>query len=79
MALVQGRVYGGDGRPIEGAIVNVWETAPNGLYEQQDPSQPDYNLRGAFRTDKEGRYAFRAFGRRRTRSPLTARPAICFK
>src|SRR5215210_6960120 len=27
MALVQGRVYGGNGQPIEGAIVNVWETA----------------------------------------------------
>lgn len=68
MALVQGRVYGGDGQPIEGAIVNVWETAPNGLYEQQDPSQPDYNLRGAFRTDKEGRYAFR--GIRPTEYPI---------
>jgi catechol 1,2-dioxygenase len=68
LALVQGRVYGGDGQPIEGAIVNVWETAPNGLYEQQDPNQPDYNLRGAFRTDKEGRYAFR--GIRPTEYPI---------
>ena len=68
LALVQGRVYGGDGQPIEGAIVNVWETAPNGLYEQQDPSQPDYNLRGAFRTDKDGYYAFR--GIRPTEYPI---------
>ena len=28
--LVQGRVFGADGRPLEGAIVNVWETAPYG-------------------------------------------------
>ena len=48
-------------RPLEGAIVNVWETAPNGVYEQQDPDQPDYNLRGQFRADKDGRYAFRAY------------------
>jgi catechol 1,2-dioxygenase len=68
MALVQGRVLSLDGQPIEGAIVNVWETAPNGLYEQQDPNQPDYNLRGAFRTDKEGRYAFR--GLRPTEYPI---------
>ena len=60
MALVQGRVFGGDGQPIKDAILNVWETAPNGLYEQQDPDQPEYNLRGQFRTDAEGRYAFRA-------------------
>jgi catechol 1,2-dioxygenase len=68
MALVQGRVLSTNGEPIEGAIVNVWETAPNGLYEQQDPNQPDYNLRGAFRTDKEGRYAFR--GLRPTAYPI---------
>jgi catechol 1,2-dioxygenase len=68
MALVQGRVLSIDGQPIEGAIVNVWETAPNGLYEQQDPNQPDYNLRGAFRTDAEGRYAFR--GLRPTEYPI---------
>ena len=58
---VQGRVFDANGQPLEGAIVNVWETAPNGLYEQQDPDQPDYNLRGQFRTDKDGRYAFRGY------------------
>jgi catechol 1,2-dioxygenase len=59
--LVQGRILSTDGTPIKDAILNVWETAPNGLYEQQDPNQPDYNLRGQFRTDAEGRYAFRAW------------------
>jgi catechol 1,2-dioxygenase len=58
--LVQGRITGADGKPIEGAILNVWETAPNGLYEQQDPDQPEFNLRGQFRTDQHGSYAFRA-------------------
>ena len=58
-ALVQGRVLDEDGRPVAGAVVAVWETSPNGLYEQQDPDQPDYNLRGQLRTDAEGRYAFR--------------------
>jgi catechol 1,2-dioxygenase len=38
--------------------VDVWHTAPNGLYEQQDPNQPEYNLRGRFLTDKEGKYSF---------------------
>jgi catechol 1,2-dioxygenase len=58
--LVQGRITGADGKPIEGANLNVWETAPNGLYEQQDPDQPEFNLRGQFRTEKDGTYAFRA-------------------
>ena len=43
--LVQGRILGADGQPMKDAILNVWDTAPNGLYEQQDPSQPEYNLR----------------------------------
>ncbi|KAI9817630.1 MAG: hypothetical protein M1832_004634 [Thelocarpon impressellum] len=46
------------GRPIEGAEVDVWHTAPNGLYEQQDAGQVDMNLRGRFTTCKDGRYAF---------------------
>ncbi|KAI9664086.1 MAG: hypothetical protein M1821_007577 [Bathelium mastoideum] len=46
------------GAPIEGAELDVWHTGPNGLYEQQDPNQPDYNLRGRFTTGKEGKYDF---------------------
>jgi len=57
-AFMYGVVSGSDGKPIEGAEIDVWHTAPNGLYEQQDPNQPDYNLRGRFRTDSEGRYSF---------------------
>lgn len=29
------------GKPIENAEIDLWHTAPNGLYEQQDPDQPD--------------------------------------
>ena len=46
------------GEPIEGAEVDVWHTAPNGLYEQQDEKQVDYNLRGRFTTAGDGNYAF---------------------
>jgi len=56
---VSGRVTDLDGKPIAGALLDVWQAAPNGLYETQDPDQPDFNLRGRFRTDAEGRYAFR--------------------
>jgi hydroxyquinol 1,2-dioxygenase len=56
--VVTGRVLSTDGTPIPGALLDIWETDENGLYEQQDPKQPDMNLRGKFRTDHEGRYCF---------------------
>lgn len=58
--LVQGVVTGTDGKPLAGVTMDVWEDAPNGLYENHDHDQPDFNLRGRFETDAEGRYAFRA-------------------
>ncbi len=56
--VVMGRVLSTAGTPIPAALLDVWETGENGLYEQQDPQQPDMNLRGKFRTDGEGRYCF---------------------
>ncbi|WP_419913952.1 dioxygenase [Hoeflea sp.] len=55
---VRGQIRDTDGNPVAGVTVDVWEDAPNGLYEQQDPAQPDYNLRGRFETDAQGRYEF---------------------
>ncbi|KAI9812165.1 MAG: hypothetical protein M1827_004831 [Pycnora praestabilis] len=46
------------GEPVEGAELDVWHTAPNGLYEQQDEGQVDMNLRGRFTTGKDGKYWF---------------------
>jgi catechol 1,2-dioxygenase len=57
-AVVMGRVLSLDGTPIPHALLDIWEGGENGLYEQQDSGQPDMNLRGKFRTDKEGRYRF---------------------
>ena len=57
-AVVMGRVLSTDGTPISGALLDVWETNENGLYEQQDPEQPDMNLRGKFRTDSKGCFYF---------------------
>ena len=55
---VKGQIRDTDGNPVAGVTVDVWEDAPNGMYEQQDPGQPDYNLRGRFETDADGRYDF---------------------
>lgn len=57
---VEGSVRDTSGKPLAGVIIDVWEDAPNGLYENHDPSQPEYNLRGRFETDANGEYAFRA-------------------
>jgi catechol 1,2-dioxygenase len=56
--VVTGRVLSSVGAPIPNALLDVWEADENGLYEQQDPEQPEMNLRGRFRTDSEGRYCF---------------------
>jgi catechol 1,2-dioxygenase len=49
-----------NGKPIEGAEVDVWHSSPEGYYEQQDPKQADMNLRGKFMTDKDGHFSFRS-------------------
>ncbi|KGB82419.1 dioxygenase [Rhodovulum sp. NI22] len=56
----EGTVTDTNGKPLAGVIMDVWEDAPNGMYENHDPEQPDYNLRGRFETDENGHYAFRA-------------------
>ncbi len=59
--LVSGQVRDPDGRPIEGARLDVWQANADGFYDvQQKGIQPDMNLRGRFRTDARGRYRFRS-------------------
>jgi len=55
---VSGAVRSVDGKPIAGATLDVWQTATNALYPQQDPAQDPNNLRGVFTTDANGRYDF---------------------
>jgi catechol 1,2-dioxygenase len=57
---VRGTVFDAAGRALPGALVDVWQASPVGLYENQDPAQPDMNLRGCFVTDAEGRYCLRS-------------------
>jgi protocatechuate 3,4-dioxygenase beta subunit len=49
-----------NGKPIEGAEVDVWHSSPEGFYEQQDPKQAPMNLRGKFTTDAHGHFGFRS-------------------
>jgi catechol 1,2-dioxygenase len=54
------KVVDGNGAPIADAIVDVWQSSTEGLYENQDPNQADMNLRGQFRTDSKGHFGFRS-------------------
>ena len=55
--VVEGRVKDTDGKPISGALIELWQTAENGLYYSQDGSQDDFNLCCSMKTDTDGRYA----------------------
>lgn len=57
--IVQGSVKDTAGRPLPGALLDVWQTAPNGLYHVQDGGQPEYHLCAKIAADEHGRYRFR--------------------
>lgn len=58
--LVRGRILDTDGKPIAGAKIDVWQANDEGFYDvQQKGIQPDFNLRGVFRSNDEGEYWFR--------------------
>ena len=61
--VVHGRVLDAEGRPIRGALVEVWQANAAGRYRHevdQHPAPLDPNFSGAGRclTDDEGRYSF---------------------
>lgn len=56
--VVSGKVMNTENAPLEGAMLEIWQTADNGLYSGQDSEQPEYNLRARMATDADGRYLF---------------------
>jgi catechol 1,2-dioxygenase len=59
--VMEGRVLDTDGKPVAGAIVDVWHANELGRYSHFDPDQADYALRRRIETDDQGRYRFRSF------------------
>ncbi|MFN7002340.1 MAG: intradiol ring-cleavage dioxygenase [Roseinatronobacter sp.] len=58
--LVRGTIRSTDGTPLAGVKIDVWQANDEGFYDvQQKGLQPDFNLRGVFRTGADGRYWFR--------------------
>ncbi|MBW4684081.1 MAG: hydroxyquinol 1,2-dioxygenase [Komarekiella atlantica HA4396-MV6] len=56
--LLSGYVLDLNGQPIPDALIEVWQSNSQGLYDLQDPSQPQGNFRGCFRTKADGKYEF---------------------
>ena len=63
--LVSGKVTGLDGAPVAGAVLDIWQTAPDAIYAAQEPSGSSFNLCGRITTQDDGRYWFR------TRKPVS--------
>src|SRR3954452_16186728 len=57
--LVRGRVLDLGGKPVANALLDVWQTQSNGLYDAQDEKPNELHMRGKFRSDAEGRYLIR--------------------
>jgi protocatechuate 3,4-dioxygenase beta subunit len=61
--VVTGRVLGEDGRPIRGALVEVWQANAAGRYRHEvdrhpAPLDPSFSGAGRCLTDADGRYTF---------------------
>ena len=54
----KGWVVDSQKNPVPGAEVDVWHSSTVGLYENQDPTQAEMNLRGRFVTRDDGSFSF---------------------
>ncbi|MEL6573325.1 MAG: dioxygenase [Pseudomonadota bacterium] len=58
LLLAEGMIKDTDGNPIAGAELDIWQTAPNGLYASQDEEQDTFSFHGLMTVGEDGRYAF---------------------
>jgi hydroxyquinol 1,2-dioxygenase len=56
--LAEGVIRDTDGNPIPNAEIDIWQTAPNGLYASQDDEQDTFSFHGLMNVGTDGRYAF---------------------
>jgi hypothetical protein len=59
-AAANDKIHDPKGQPIANALVDVWQAGEDGLYSSQDPNKSKYELRGKFRSDRDGSYHFRS-------------------
>ncbi|MCO4838067.1 MAG: hydroxyquinol 1,2-dioxygenase [Oceanospirillaceae bacterium] len=56
--LAEGVIRDTHGKPIPGAQIDIWQTAPNGLYASQDEAQDTFSFHGLMSVADDGYYAF---------------------
>ncbi|CAL1699689.1 unnamed protein product [Somion occarium] len=57
---VEGTVRSTDGTPIPDAVIETWEADESGSYDTQYKDRDHPDCRGRLRTDKDGRFGYRA-------------------
>jgi hydroxyquinol 1,2-dioxygenase len=73
--LYRGRVTDCDGKPLAGALLDVWSGDGEGKYDVQLADPPTMKARGRFRADADGRYWFWSI--RPSYYPTTGRSGRC--
>ena len=58
MLFVRGTVTSTDGTPLPDAVIDIWQTGPDGGYDIWDERQPEFNFRGRFGVAESGGYEF---------------------
>ena len=58
--IMDGQVRDVSGKPVGGAVVDVWHANTMGNYSHFDPTQEAFNLRRRIETDESGRYRLRS-------------------
>ena len=56
---VSGRVLGTDGKPIPGAVLDIWQAKADGIYDVQ--TEGGFELRGRVKANAKGDYAFASY------------------
>jgi hydroxyquinol 1,2-dioxygenase len=56
---VSGRVTSVDGKPVAGAVLDVWQPKADGIYDLQ--TEGEFELRGRVKANAKGEYAFKSY------------------
>jgi hydroxyquinol 1,2-dioxygenase len=56
---VSGRVTSVDGKPIAGAMLDIWQAKADGIYDLQ--TEGEFELRGRVKANARGEYAFKSY------------------
>src|ERR1700741_3776694 len=56
---VSGRVTSVDGKPLAGAVLDIWQAKADGIYDLQ--TDGEFELRGRVKANDKGEYAFKSY------------------